>query len=129
MADALVLSIEHVLQFITFLILIWAWLTFFAYINSSRKLLSTEFKKIVIWVMTGILFFAIRTTFELLAYLLMATLSGPMLIVLNIFSFSSAFSFMVSAYHLLKFSRKYGFAERLKKLGKPRPGRPKRKRR
>ncbi len=113
-----IFTIGHVLQFITFLILIWAWGTFIAYVSSNRKLLSTEFKSIVFWVMTGILFFAMRTTLELLSYILLFGLTNSMLLILNIFSFSSAFAFVISAYHLYRFSKKYGFAEKVKKMEK-----------
>jgi hypothetical protein len=112
MAGELLITAEHALLFISLLVLIWAWGTFAAYVKSNRKMLSTEFKKIVMWVMAGILFFAIRTTLEILTYIMILDSTKAMLLVLEIFSFSSAFSFVISAYHLYQFSKKYGFAEK-----------------
>lgn len=118
MAELFIITIEHMLQFVILLIFIWAWGTFIAYVHSNRKLLSTELKNIVIWVLTGILFFAMRTTLELLSYILTLGPSNEMLLILNIISFSSAFSFMVSSYHLYKFSKKFSFTEKIEKLKK-----------
>ncbi len=113
-----ILLTEYLLQFITVLVFLWVWATFIAYIKSNRKMLSIEFKSIVMWVMAGILFFAIRMTLEFVNNVLIMAPQPVMSIVLNIFTISSALSFIVSAYYLHKFSEKYGFAEKINKIQK-----------
>ena len=115
-----VLLTEYLLQFITVLVFLWVWASFIAYIKSNRKMLSIEFKSIVMWVMAGILFFAIRMTLEFVNNLLIMAPQPVMSIVLNIFTISSALSFIVSAYYLHRFSEKYGFAEKIDKIQKKR---------
>ena len=113
-----ILMTEYLLQFVTLLVFLWVWGTFIAYIRSNRKMLSIEFKCIVMWVMAGILFFAIRMSLEFVNNLLIMAPEPVMSIVLNIFTISSALSFIVSAYYLHRFSEKYGFAGKIDKIQK-----------
>lgn len=113
-----VLLTDYILQFVTVLIFLWVWGTFIAYIRSNRKMLSTEFKSIIMWVMGGVLFFAIRMSLEFMNNILIFAPDPVMSVVLNIFTISSALSFIVSAYYLHRFSEKYGFAEKIQKLQK-----------
>jgi hypothetical protein len=115
-----ILLTDYLLQFITLLIFMWIWATFIAYIRSSRKMLSIELKSIIMWVMAGVLFFAIRMSLEFVNNLLIMAPQPVMSIVLNIFTISSALSFIISAYYLHRFSRRYGFVKKAirKKKGK-----------